>query len=123
MKFKEVIYQEEDSKFIEMKKLLQSILDKRLPAKYRFSVESFDKEDVYNMCRLLLEKDDVKRNYIWKELDKKRKNSIEQFLLDLNDIERKKAELDNYLWVSNDLNILFNDVVVDEELKKSVNDF
>ena len=118
MKNKEVIQQNEDSKFVEMKKILQSILDKRLPAENRFSVDHFDKEDVWNLCRLLLEKDDAKRSHIWKELDNKRKTTMEQFLSDLYVIEKKKAELDNYLSISNDLDNLFNDVLVNENLKR-----
>jgi hypothetical protein len=94
---KEVFQNEEDSKFVEMKKILQSILDRHLPPEKRLSVESFDKESVFYLCNLLLEKDDNKRDIIWKKIDKIRNDKMQEFQNDLADIEKKKAEFDNYL--------------------------
>lgn len=112
----EAVPHQDDPKFKSMKQTLQKILDKHLPSDKRFSVENFGKEDVWYMCRLLLEKDDMKRNLIWQELDNMRKNTMREFLMDLSVIEKKKAEMDNYVRVSNELDKLMDDVILDREL-------
>ena len=75
----EAVPHQDDPKFKSMKQTLQKILDKHLPSDKRFSVENFGKEDVWYMCRLLLEQDDMKRNLIWQELDNMRKNTMREF--------------------------------------------
>ena len=49
---------QDDIRFEKMKKTLQSILDNHLPSDKQFSVKDFNKEQVWYVCRLLLEKDD-----------------------------------------------------------------
>ncbi len=110
------------NEFNQMKQTLQTILDNHLPYDKKVSVENFDKEQVWYLCKLLLEKDDKKRDLIRKDLDAVVKNMMDNFKNDLNEIERKKSELDNYIWTREDADELVNDVIRDCDFDTDIKD-
>ena len=113
----ELIQQKEDPKFAEMKTILQSILDKHLPPEKRLSVETFDKEDVFYLCTLLLEKDNEKRNHIRDKIKKIQNYKMQEFQIALAEIEREKTKIDNYQITSDELNFLADNISAENEME------
>jgi hypothetical protein len=48
---------------------------------------------------------------------------MQEFQNDLADIEKKKAEFDNYLWVSKELDYLVDDISIENEMDVMLDNF
>ncbi len=90
MENEKIIQQEDDQKLAETKKILQSILDKHLPPEVRFSVKDFDREEIWYVSRLLLEKDDKKRELIRNEISEKVKNLKHEYETKFSEVKKYK---------------------------------
>jgi hypothetical protein len=116
MENEKIIQQEDDQKLAETKKILQSILDKHLPPEVRFSVKDFDREEIWYVSRLLLEKDDKKRELIRNEISEKVKNLKHEYETKFSEVMKYKELFDNQKKTNNEKGNLLNDIESDKEI-------
>ena len=102
---------------------LQTIIDKYLPPEKRFSVENFSEEWLFDLASLLLEKDENKREKIWKQIKKKEDKAIQRFkkaekafLQESNTINKKVWEYTTVLNAMKENNNLMNQIFLDQKL-------
>ena len=107
----------------EYKQTLQNIIDKYLPKNSRFSVKDFNQEEIYYLASLFLEKDPQKRKKIYDEIEMKQKLAKKEFedaersFLEMNnEIIMKKNKYDRIFGTIRDLDELFGDIEVEQEL-------
>lgn len=81
---------------------VQKILDKHLEEHQKFSVQDLDEESIFLLIDLLLEKDDLKRERIWKQIqDKNKINGMnirlthEQIMEIKDKIDFQRSEVDD----------------------------
>ena len=110
----------EDVEFKKMKQTVQDILDKRLPSDKRISVENCNKEQIWYLCRLLLEKDEKNRLKIIKEIEKKYKKAKYEFYNEYLEILKHKEIYDNHLNLIKSADDLLNDVDAENEMNKKI---
>ena len=103
-----------------MKQIIQKILDKYLPPEDRFSVKNFGYEEIRYLCRILLEKDDKKREKIWKEIEDRVKQLKYECDTDFNEIEKYKELFDNKTDVFDETVDLLNDIEIESELNSEL---
>ncbi len=113
---------EEDVEFEKMKETLQSILDKHLSPDKQIFVKNLNKEQVRYLCRLLLEKNDKKRVAIMEKIEKKYKKAKYEFYDEYLEILKHKEIIDNYVNIIKDTDNLLDDVEIDNEVNKKLND-
>ena len=110
------------TKFEKMKRKLQDILDKHLSPEDRFSVKEFSKEEIRYLCRLLLEKDDKKRQLILKEIEDRVNELKYECDCEFNEVERYKNLFDIKNKVFNETDEILDDIELenqfDSELSK-----
>ncbi len=111
---------EEDAKFQKMKQTVQSILDKHLPSDKQFSVRDYNKEQIWYLCRLLLEKDDEKRKVIWNEIQDKLKYAKYEYEKQFSEILKHKEEFDNCVSNLKTMDDLVNDVEAENEIDENL---
>jgi len=102
---------------------LQTIIDKYLPPEKRFSVENFSEEWLFDLASLLLEKDENKREKIWKQIKKKEDKAIQRFkkaekafLKESNIINKKVWEYTTVLNAMKENDNLMNQIFLDQKL-------
>lgn len=108
--------QVEDKELHEMKKTLQLILDKHLPPEVKISVKNFDREKVWYLSRLLLEKDDEKREVIRSEINEKVKNLGNEYEEEFSKVRKYKELFDNQKKTNIEKGDLLNDIESDKEI-------
>lgn len=106
----------DNNEFEEYKKTVQSIIDKYLPEGKKFSVKDFNKEQIWYVCRLLLEKDDEKRKKIWKEIDGKLNLSKYEYEKQYYEIMKNKELFDNYNNSTKDIDNLTDDIEAESKM-------
>ena len=107
----------DDLEFENMKRALQDILDKHIPVDKRFSVMNFNKEQIWYVSKLLLEKDDKKRELLFMEIENKLKESQFELRKQYYEILKNKELFDNYVSVLKGTDDLLNDMESDNELE------
>ena len=112
----------EDVKFQKMKQTVQSILDKYLPSDKQFSVKNYNKEQIWYLCRLLLEKDNEKRLAIIEEIKEKYKEARYEFHNEYLEILKHKEIFDNYMSIARSADDLLNDVDAENEVSIKLKD-
>ena len=106
----------EDAKFEKMKQTVQSILDKYLPSDKQFSVKDYNKQQIWYLCRLLLEKDDEKRKVIWDEIQNELKYAKYEYEKQFSEILKHKEEFDNFVSNLKSMDDLVNDIEAENEI-------
>ena len=102
------------------KATIQKIINKYLPEESRFLVKDMNAEQIYYVASILSEKDDKKRNEIWKELEKKSKEADKTLREDYLEILSLKDKYNNILKSANDLGSLKEDINADIDLIKKI---
>ena len=112
----------EDVEFKRMKQTVQDILDRHLPSDRQFSVKDYNKEQIWYLCRLLLEKDNEKRLAIIEEIKEKYKEARYEFHSEYLEILKHKEIFDNYMSIARSTDDLLSDVDVENELSRKLKD-
>ncbi len=110
----------EDAEFKKMKQTVQDILDRHLPSDKKISVTNCNKEQIWYLCRLLLEKNEEKRLKIMKEIEKKYKKAKYEFYNEYLEILKHKEIFDNYLNIMRSTDDLLDDVDAENEINKKM---
>lgn len=104
----------------EYKTIVQNIINKYFPEDKRFSVKDYNKEQLWYVCRLLLEKDNKKRKEIWKEIAEKLRIAKYEYEKKYYEIVKNKELFDNYNNSIEDIDDLANDIEVENEIDTSL---
>jgi len=106
----------------ECRKVVQDIIDKHLPEDKRFSVENFSQEWLYYISSFLLEKDEEKKEHLWKEFwsEMENINRQEQTKLrkDYLEIVTKKQEYETIMKSFDGLKDIVDDIEVEQEFEQ-----
>lgn len=103
------------------KDTVQKIIDKYFPEDKKFSVHDFNNEQLWYVCRLLLEKDNEKRKDIWNEIKNKLKHAKYTYEIQYNDIMEHKELFDNYNNTIKNFDNLTNDMEAENEMDLLLN--
>ncbi|MCR5412199.1 MAG: hypothetical protein K6E76_04375 [Patescibacteria group bacterium] len=106
----------------EVKKQVQAILDHHLPEEKRFSVAELDEEQVFFLIDLLLEKDDKKRENMFKDIKKRIKLAKKDLRITYTKILEIKDKVDYTKHNSQTLQDLWNSIESDNEFDSKLQD-
>lgn len=99
----------------EIKQQVQAILDRHLPEEKRFSVKDLDEEGVFLLIDLLLEKNDKKREKMFKDIEKRIKEEKEKIRIIYTKVLEIKDKLDYQKKNANVLKDFLNTIESDYE--------
>ena len=106
----------------EVKKQVQTILDHHLPEEKRFSVEELNEEGLFLLIDLLLEKDDKKRENMFKDIKKRIKLAKKDLRITYTKILEIKDKVDYTKHNSKTLQDLWNSIESDNEFDSKLQD-
>ena len=113
----------EDQKTLgEYRETVQKRINKYFPEDKRFSVENFNKEQLWYICRLFLEKDDKERGKIRKEIEYKLNHAKYEYEKQYYEIIKNKELFDNHNNLIKDVDNLVNVIEAGSELDDSLDD-
>lgn len=99
----------------EIRQQVQAILDHHLPEEKRFSVKDLDEEGVFLLIDLLLEKNDKKREKMFKDIEKRIKEEKEKIRIIYTKVLEIKDKLDYQKKNANVLKDFLNTIESDYE--------
>lgn len=105
----------------EFKLTVQKIIDKYLPDGKEFSVKDFNQEQLWYICRLLMEKDDVKRKKIRKEIVDKTDQAKYEYKEQYYEIVKNKELFDSYTGSVGNIDDLANDIEAERDMDNDLN--